>query len=93
MSGDKSFDVVEVPVYSEMKMIDLGACKAGIPCYGFIWGEAVKAVREGLVERGGIGDDEILPSKMATEDYDVVLRLSHDWTWAAPITLGDFSGA
>jgi integrase/recombinase XerD len=47
----EGLEIVRVPVYPEMKNIDPGACKGGIPYYTFIGREAVQALKEYLSER------------------------------------------
>jgi len=61
---EQGSDIVMVPVYPEMKKIDLGACKGNIPYYSFLCREAVEVLREYCAERrktyGGINEDEPL---------------------------------
>jgi integrase len=57
-------NVIEIPVYAEMKNRIPEACKGGIPYYTFASAEAVEALREYLEERkkkyGGLENDEPL---------------------------------
>jgi len=48
---EKALDIVKVPVYPEMKMVDPGACKGNIFYYSFFSRETVEAIREYLDER------------------------------------------
>ena len=61
---EKGMEVVKLPVYPEMKRVDVGACKGNIPYYTFISREATEALRRYLDERrrvhGGIEDEEPL---------------------------------
>jgi hypothetical protein len=61
---EKGVEVVKLPVYPEMKRVDVGACKGNIPYYTFISEEAVATLRRYLDERrrmyGSIEDDEPL---------------------------------
>jgi len=61
---DNDLKNIKMPVYSEMKRIDSGACKGNIPYYSFFSKEATRAVRVYLSDRertqGNIGFDEPL---------------------------------
>jgi integrase/recombinase XerD len=48
---ERGLEIVRVPAYPEMKKIEPGACKGGIPYYTFISREAVQALKEYLSER------------------------------------------
>jgi site-specific recombinase XerD len=71
---EKGMEVVKLPVYPEMKRVDVGACKGNIPYYTFISKEATEALREYLDERkrvhGSIENEEPL---FASESKNVPL--------------------
>jgi site-specific recombinase XerD len=71
---EKGMEVVKLPVYPEMKKVDVGACKSNIPYYTFISKEATEALREYLDERkrvhGRIENEEPL---FASESKNVPL--------------------
>jgi integrase len=57
-------NIIKIPVYPEMKKIDIAACKGDIPYYSFIEPETIKALTEYLKTRteefGEIADEEPL---------------------------------
>ena len=57
---ERGYEIVKLPVYLEMKRVDPGACKGGVPYYTFISCEAVEALRGYLLNRGRAGDGEPL---------------------------------
>ena len=61
---EDGLDILNVPVYAEMKKVDSGACKGNIPYYSFFSKETVIAIRQYFVKRrtilDTIGDDELL---------------------------------
>jgi len=57
---DMDLHAVMVPVYPDMKEVDPGACKGGIPYYTFISSEAAEALREYLAERRHLHLDQPL---------------------------------
>ncbi len=74
-------DIVKVPVYAEMKLVDPGGCKGNIPYYSFISKEAVEALQEYLQQRrklyGSIEDDEPLFASTSTNVPLQVRRRTH----------------
>ena len=67
---DKKHEVVKLPVYPEMKLVDAGACKGNIPYFSFVSAETVEALRGYLAERrlayGSIEADEPLFASEST---------------------------
>jgi len=61
---EKGLEIIKIPVYPEMKKIDVGACKGNIPYYSFMSKESTEALRAYVEERrhvqGSIEDDEPL---------------------------------
>jgi len=57
-------DIIKIPVYCEMKHVDPGACKGGVPYYTFLCDEGTQALRLYLEDRkerlDGISDNEPL---------------------------------
>jgi len=57
-------DILNVPVYAEMKKVVPGACKGNIPYYSFFSSETAEAIRQYFTKRvtilGAIGDNEPL---------------------------------
>jgi len=61
---ENRLDILNAPVYAEMKRVVEGACKGNIPYYTFFSRETVEAIRQYLEKRkksfGNIGDSEPL---------------------------------
>lgn len=53
----EKYEVVEVPVYPEMKQVDPRACKGNIPYYTFFSKETVVTLKEYLNERRSLSGD------------------------------------
>lgn len=70
----KGFSNILIPVYPEMKLIDLYACKGNVPYFTFASDEATQSLRLYLRERKEKYDEILNTEPLFTSDYNQIDR-------------------